>query len=63
MWVGTRPRNVPGIAMWEGRLHGVLARLGLRVPDEISVVSFDDTLAARTTMPQLTTVRQPLRAT
>jgi LacI family transcriptional regulator len=40
----------------------VLASLGLRVPDEISVVGFDDTLAARTTMPQLTTVRQPLRA-
>jgi LacI family transcriptional regulator len=33
----------------------------LRVPDDISVTGFDDSLAARTTNPQLTTVRQPLR--
>jgi len=39
-----------------------LAEAGLRVPDDISVTGFDDTLAARTTVPQLTTVRQPLRA-
>lgn len=39
-----------------------LAELGLRVPDDISVAGFDDTLAARTTVPQLTTVRQPLQA-
>ena len=38
-----------------------LAEVGLRVPDDISVAGFDDTLAARTTVPQLTTVRQPLR--
>ncbi len=38
-----------------------LAEAGLRVPDDISVAGFDDTLAARTTVPQLTTVRQPLR--
>ncbi len=40
----------------------VLARTGYNVPHDISVVGFDDTLAARTTAPQLTTVRQPLRA-
>lgn len=40
----------------------VLAELGLRVPDDISVAGFDDSLAARTTVPQLTTVRQPLPA-
>lgn len=39
-----------------------LSEVGLRVPDDISVAGFDDTLAARTTLPQLTTVRQPLRA-
>ena len=37
------------------------AEAGLRVPEDISVVGFDDTLGARTTIPQLTTVRQPLR--
>jgi len=38
-----------------------LAEAGLRVPDDISVAGFDDSLAARTAVPQLTTVRQPLR--
>lgn len=39
-----------------------LAEAGLRVPDDVSVTGFDDTLAARMCVPQLTTVRQPLRA-
>jgi LacI family transcriptional regulator len=39
-----------------------LAEVGLRVPEDISVAGFDDTLAARTTVPQLATVRQPLSA-
>lgn len=39
-----------------------LAEAGLRVPDDVSVCGFDDTLVARATVPQLTTVRQPLRA-
>jgi LacI family transcriptional regulator len=37
-----------------------LADWGLRVPDDISVAGFDDTLASRASVPRLTTVRQPL---
>jgi LacI family transcriptional regulator len=39
-----------------------LAEVGVRVPEDVSIAGFDDTLGARTTVPQLTTVRQPLRA-
>nr|WP_231121558.1 substrate-binding domain-containing protein [Motilibacter peucedani] len=34
---------------------------GLRVPEDLSVVGFDDTQVARLSSPPLTTVRQPLR--
>jgi LacI family transcriptional regulator len=33
---------------------------GLRIPEDVSVVGFDDTLQARLSVPPLTTVRQPL---
>ncbi|MBH1992179.1 MAG: LacI family DNA-binding transcriptional regulator [Sphingomonadaceae bacterium] len=35
-------------------------RTGLRVPEDLSVVGFDDTRASLTSWPPLTTVRQPL---
>ncbi|PFG40334.1 LacI family transcriptional regulator [Georgenia soli] len=34
---------------------------GLRLPEDLSIVGFDDTYAAGWTSPQLTTVRQPMR--
>lgn len=39
-----------------------LAEAGLKVPEDVSVAGFDDSLAARISVPQLTSVRQPLRA-
>lgn len=39
-----------------------LAECGIRVPEDVSIAGFDDTLAARISVPQLTSVRQPLRA-
>ncbi|WP_129336718.1 LacI family DNA-binding transcriptional regulator [Cellulomonas endophytica] len=38
-----------------------LAASGRRVPEDVSVVGFDDTVVAATSEPPLTTVRQPLR--
>ncbi|MQY22218.1 LacI family DNA-binding transcriptional regulator [Nocardia macrotermitis] len=36
-------------------------RRGLRVPDDLSVIGFDDTVLARLATPALTAIRQPLR--
>ncbi|MCL2351571.1 MAG: LacI family DNA-binding transcriptional regulator [Firmicutes bacterium] len=35
----------------------LLSRLGLRVPDDVSVMGFDDILAAQMVLPRLTTIR------
>ncbi|MGS2641246.1 substrate-binding domain-containing protein [Streptosporangium sp. LJ11] len=43
-----------------GVLEAARAR-GLRVPEDLSIVGFDDTQVARMASPPLTTVRQPLR--
>jgi LacI family transcriptional regulator len=43
-----------------GVLHAA-ERRGLRVPEDVSVVGFDDIDVSRATSPQLTTVRQPLQ--
>jgi len=39
----------------------VLREAGIRVPEQVSVVGFDDILSAGTNNPPLTTVRQPLQ--
>ena len=39
----------------------VLQEAGIGIPDQISIVGFDDTIAARLTVPPLTTIRQPFR--
>lgn len=43
-----------------GVIEAARAR-GLRVPEDLSIVGFDDTELARLVSPPLTTVRQPLR--
>lgn len=55
-----RPTAV--LAMSDEMAAGVIAaarRLGLRVPDDVSVTGFDDTATAATSDPPLTTVHQP----
>jgi LacI family transcriptional regulator len=39
----------------------VLQEAGIAIPEQISIVGFDDTIAARLTAPPLTTIRQPFR--
>jgi DNA-binding LacI/PurR family transcriptional regulator len=46
-------------AMAIGAIHGVQSR-GMRVPDDVSVVGFDDIEGAEYTYPALTTIHQPI---
>ena len=59
---GLRPTGV--LSMSDAAAAGVLQaarHLGLAVPDDVSVVGFDDLPLARFTDPPLTTVHQPVR--
>jgi LacI family transcriptional regulator len=44
-----------------GAIRG-LARAGLKVPEDCSVIGFDDVMLAGLSVPSLTTVRQPMEA-
>ena len=41
---------------------GVIGEAGLRIPEDVAVVGYDDTTIAMATRPMLTTVRQPIAA-
>jgi len=59
---GERPTGV--LCMSDAAAAGVLGaarRLGIRVPEELSIVGFDDLPLTRFTDPPLTTVHQPVR--
>jgi len=59
---GSRPTAV--FVSSDAQAYGVLQacdQLGLRVPEDLSIVSFDGTQAARFSRPPLTTMRQPVR--
>ena len=48
----------------DAQAHGAMrtcSQLGLRIPQDVSIVSFDGTRSARYTQPALTTMRQPVR--
>jgi LacI family transcriptional regulator len=63
--LGRADRVTAIFAASDAQAAGVLEaarRAGVSVPDELSVIGFDDQLVARMTAPQLTTIRQPSEA-
>jgi LacI family transcriptional regulator len=66
-WLASSPAGGRATAIFcanDGVAYGcmeALAAAGLHVPDDVSVAGFDDTLLARACVPQLSSVRQPLR--
>ncbi|RZS89527.1 LacI family transcriptional regulator [Motilibacter rhizosphaerae] len=63
-WLRGAQRPTAVFAASDGLALGVLEaarQCGLRVPEDLSVVGFDDTYAAAMSAPPLTTVHQPLR--
>jgi LacI family transcriptional regulator len=59
-----RPRPTALVCFNDKAAVGALraaAERGVRVPDDVSVVGFDDIDLSRATTPMLTTVRQPLQ--
>jgi DNA-binding LacI/PurR family transcriptional regulator len=63
-WKATNPPHTAIYGWHEGLAGGILkeaSRIGVSVPDELSVVGFDSTLYCETTKPRLTAVRQPVR--
>ncbi len=67
LWLRSTPEEERATAIFcanDGVAYGcmeILAAAGLRVPDDVSVAGFDDTLLTRACVPQLSSVRQPLR--
>jgi len=61
-WVGPRHCVFAANDEMASGIIDAAAALGIRVPEDIAVVGFDDTRIARMTRPPLTTVRVPMAA-
>ena len=57
-----RRRSSPATTTWPLPTVSVAHRRGLDVPDDLSIVGFDDTALATSVWPELTTVKQPIAA-
>jgi LacI family transcriptional regulator len=58
---GQRPTGIVAYNDYQACLSLDIAReIGLRVPDDLSVVGFDDNILAEAARPQLTTIHNPL---